>query len=224
MSLKSALVTPLWRTFLSGLATVLPIAITLYIVWWLARTSESLFGDMARLIVPEGWYVPGLGLLMAIALVSLVGAFLNAWLFRRLVGLGEWLLEQVPLIKTIYGGLRDLARFFSGGGTASELRTVVSVELQAGVHVVGFVTDNEAGHALPELACDDERLVAVYLPMGYQLGGYTIYVPATRLQSLDVSVEEAMRMVLTAGVDRPERAHHAEAERGSSTGYTANRH
>lgn len=203
-----------WRTFLSGLVTVLPVAVTVYVVWWLARSAESVFGGMARFVLPAGWYVPGIGLLMAVGVVFLVGAFLNAWLFSRLVALGEQTLERIPVIKTVYGGLRDLFRFLSGAGAESELRKVVSVELQADVSVIGFVTDDDAGRGLPELAReDDDRLVAVYLPMGYQVGGYTLYLPASRLKPLDLSIEEAMRVVLTAGVNRP-----ARAGSGSSAG------
>lgn len=207
MAAAQSLAQSAWRTFLSGLATVLPVAITAYLLWWLAGVAESLFGGMARAILPTGYYVPGVGLLMAVGLVFLVGAFLNAWLFRQLVALGERLIERVPVIKTIYGGLRDLSRFFSGNGAESDLRTVVAVELQPGANVIGFVTDNDAGQGLPELATEEaDHLVAVYLPMGYQIGGYTLYLPASRVRELDMSVEEAMRVVLTAGVDRPSRA------------------
>ncbi|MDZ7786591.1 MAG: DUF502 domain-containing protein [Halofilum sp. (in: g-proteobacteria)] len=196
-----------WRTFLSGLATVLPVAVTAYVIWWLAGAAEAVFGGMARFILPAGWYVPGIGFVMAVALVFLVGAFLNAWLFSRLVGLGEQVLERIPVIKTVYGGLRELFRFLSRSAGDRDLRHVVSVELQADVHVIGFVTDEDAGRGLPELARgDDDRLVAVYLPMGYQVGGYTLYLPRSRLRPLGLSVEEAMRVVLTAGVNRPRRA------------------
>lgn len=195
-----------WRTFLSGLATVVPVAATAYVIFWLARAAEGFFGGLARFVLPSGWYIPGIGFLMAVGAVFLVGAFLNAWLFSRLVHLGERALERIPVIKTVYGGLRDLLRFLSRSGEGSDLRQVVSVELQPDVHVVGFVTDDAAAESLPELARDDERLVAVYLPMGYQVGGYTLYLPASRLQPLDLSIEEAMRMVLTAGVNRPTRA------------------
>ena len=206
MTPGSRLVRSAWRTFLSGLATVLPAAITAYVVWWLGGTAESVFGGMARFVLPPGWYVPGIGLLMAVGVVFLVGAFLNAWLFSRLVALGERVLERIPVVKTVYGGLRDLFRFLSGTGAQSELRKVVSVEIQPDVHVIGFVTDEEAGRGLPELARDeDDRLVAVYLPMGYQVGGYTLYLPVSRLRELDLSIEEAMRVVLTAGVNRPRR-------------------
>jgi len=194
-----------WRTFLSGLATVLPVALTIYVVAWLLHAAESAFGGLARVILPHGWYLPGTGVLLAVVLVFAVGAFLNAWLVGRLIGLGERVLERIPFVKTVYTGIRDLTRFLSRSGEG-EARRVVSVEIQPDAHVIGFVTDDDAGAGLPELAEEgSERLVAVYLPMGYQVGGYTLYLPASRLTPLDLTVEEAMRVVLTAGVNRPRR-------------------
>ena len=195
-----------WRTFLSGLATVLPVGITVYIGWWLLQQAEALFGGFARLLLPDGWYVPGIGLVLAAGLVFLVGAFLNAWLFSRVVGMGEGLLKRIPVVKTVYTGLRDVLHFLSRERGESSLQRVVSVELQPEVHVIGFVTDDDAARSVPELARGrDDPLVSVYLPMGYQVGGYTLYLPASRLCPLDLSIEQAMRVVLTAGVNRAER-------------------
>lgn len=196
----------LWRIFLSGLATVLPVAITLYIGWWLLQQAEALFGGFARLLLPDGWYLPGIGLVLAVGVVFLVGAFLNAWLFSRLVEFGEGLLRRIPVVKTVYTGLHDLFQFLSRDRSDSDLQRVVSVELQPEVHLIGFVTDDDAGRSVPELARDGEDpLVSVYMPMGYQVGGYTLYLPASRLRSLDLTIEQAMRVVLTAGVNRAER-------------------
>ena len=196
-----------WRTFLAGLATLLPIAITLYAIWWLVAWAERFFGGLARLILPTGWYLPGIGFVLAVGAVFLFGVFLNAWLFSRLVGVGEGLLERIPVVKTLYTGLRDLSRFLSRRGERSDLQHVVSVEIQPDTHVIGFVTDKDAGRAMPELARGgDDPLVAVYIPLGYQIGGHTLYLPASRLTPIDLPIEEAMRVVLTAGVNRPQRA------------------
>lgn len=200
-----SLVQRLWRMFLAGLVAVLPLAITIAVLVWLVRAAESYFGGIARVVLPADWYVPGLGVALAIGVVLLVGLLLNAWLVSRLVALGERVLERIPLVKTLYTALRDLLRFFARAGEGDDLKQVVSVEMQPDVHVIGFVTDDDAGRGLPELARDDDRLVSVYLPMGYQVGGYTLYLPASRLRPLDLSIEEAMRVVLTAGVNRPRR-------------------
>lgn len=201
----------IWGTFLSGLATVLPVAITLYLLGWLASIAESLFGVVPAALLPEPWYVPGMGILLGIVVVFLVGAFLKAWIFRRLVERGEQALLNTPVVKTIYTGLRDLLDFVSNARERGDLKRVVAIELQPDVRVIGFVTDDHAGDVFPELVTDRakeeaDHLVSVYLPMGYQVGGYTLYLPASRLTTLDLTVEEAMRVVLTASVNRPHRA------------------
>lgn len=206
----------LWGTFLSGLATVLPIAITLYLLAWLATAAESLFGVLPKFILPEGWYVPGMGIALGVVVVFLVGAFIKAWVFSWLFAQGERLVENIPVVKTIYTGIRDLLDFLSNARARGDLKRVVSVEIQSGVSLIGFVTDDNAGDAFPQLASQeggDDHLVSVYLPMGYQVGGYTLYLPASRLTTLDLTVEEAMRVVLTAGVNRPRR----QGEAGEQT-------
>lgn len=218
----------IWRTFLSGLATILPIAITLYIIVWLARAAESLFGGIVQFVLPAGLYVPGMGIVVAILVVLMVGAFLKAWIFSYIVERSEQALENIPVIKTVYTGLRDLLDFISRAGERGDLKRVVSVELQPNVRVIGFVTDDQAAETFPELALDGngdgepggDRLVSVYLPMGYQIGGYTLYLPASRLRTLDLTVEEAMRVVLTAGINRPHRTGDTrrEANRARRTG------
>lgn len=210
----------IWGTFLSGLFTVLPIAITLYLIGWLASLAESVFGVIPEAVLPEPWYVPGMGILLGIGVVFLFGAFLKAYIFRRLVERGERALQNTPVIKTIYTGLRDLLDFVTHARDRGDLKRVVSVELQPDVSVIGFVTDDHAADAFPELAFKgDERdhLVSVYLPMGYQVGGYTLYLPASRLTTLDLTIEEAMRVVLTAGVNRPRRANGPEVAPESDT-------
>jgi len=198
----------LWRTFISGLVTVIPILVTVYLLIWASRTAERFFRPLVKLVLPDAWYVPGLGIAVAVVSVLLVGAFLQAWLFERLVGLGDRVLERIPLVKTIYTGVRDLMQFLSSSREESQMRQVVLVRVQEDIHVIGFVTDDRPQRTLPELAeetGDDTDLVSVYLPMGYQIGGYTLYLPRDRVRSLDLTIEEAMRLVLTAGVNRPAR-------------------
>lgn len=209
MNAQGRIFQSVWGTFLSGLLTLLPIAITLYLIGWLASMLESLFGVVPEAILPEEWYVPGMGILLGVVVIFLVGAFLKAWIFRALLERGERALENTPVVKTIYTGLRDLLDFVTNARERGDLKRVVSVEIQTGVRVIGFVTDDHAGDSFPELALDgdtDDHLVSVYLPMGYQVGGYTLYLPASRLTTLDLTIEEAMRVVLTAGVNRPRRA------------------
>jgi len=210
MHIDQEMLSRAWRTFLSGLVTVLPLAVTVYLIYWLGRLAESAFGGFARLLLPEGWYVPGFGVLLAAAAIFAVGVFMQQVVFSRLVEIAEGILARIPVVKTIYTAVRDTLDFISSASKRRDLKRVVLVEVQRNTHVIGFVTDDQPLEVLPELAGDKSGegmapLVSVYMPMSYMVGGYTAYLPSDRLKPLDISIEEAMRVALTAGVNRPRR-------------------
>lgn len=195
--------TSLWRTFLTGLIAIIPLAVAAYVVYWLFTTADSLFSGIGRALLPPGWYFPGLGLFAGVLAVLALGTILNAWVFGRLMlTFGTRVLERIPLIKTVYSGVRDLMLFVSRKPD-DDRRHVVLVTLPGDIRLIGFITDATPAQAIPEMALDGETVLAVYLPMSYQIGGYTLYLPERCLQRLEMSVEEGMRMVLTAGMNHP---------------------
>lgn len=212
MKIDQEMLSRVWRTFLSGLVAVLPLAITLYLIYWLGRLAESAFGGFARLLLPDGWYVPGFGVLLAAAAIFAIGVFVQQVVFSRVVEYAEELLSRIPIVKTVYTTVRDTLDFISNASRRRDLKRVVLVELQENVHVIGFVTDDRADQVLPELlgdAAEEEGggpLVSVYMPMSYMVGGYTVYLSSERLKTVDISIEDAMRVALTAGVNRPRRS------------------
>jgi uncharacterized membrane protein len=109
--------------------------------------------------------------------------------------LGEQVLYHLPLIKTVYRAFRDFFDFFSP--KRDQFGQVVAVTV-SGMELVGFVTQ-ETPERLPETFRDRDS-VLVYLPMSYMVGGYTVLVPRSELRPLKMSMEEAMRFVLTAGI------------------------
>lgn len=187
----------LTSTFLRGLATVVPAAATVYILWWLGSSAESGMRDLMTRFLPQIGYVRGLGLLLGFSIVFLIGLVMRAWLAQRLLGVGEKLLARIPLVKTVYGSLKDLAGFFGDGEKGSGLSEVVMVEHQ-GAKVMGFVSSAKADAVTGRKA--DEELVAVYLPMSYQLGGFLVFVPRASVEKVPMTVEQGLRFVLTAGV------------------------
>jgi uncharacterized membrane protein len=187
---------------LRGLATVLPVVVTFYLLWWLATTGESLLGAALRTVLPPDMYRPGMGVAAAVVLVFVVGLMADAWLFGSVVRLAERALERIPIVKTVFGGVRDLSAFLTGGGQ-ERLGRVVHVALTPDIGAIGFITRDEVGGLAPPDHRDGR--VAVYLPMSYQIGGYTLLVPRGCVTPLDLPAEEAMRLVLTAGVTAPPR-------------------
>ena len=186
----------LGRVLLKGLVAILPIGLTIYVVYWLGVTTETLLSGPLKWLLPPGVYRPGMGLVAGFLLLFVVGLLVNAYLVRRLLGLGESLLLRVPVVKTVYASIRDLTALVNTKDRKRDLERVVMVRFGPG-RVIGFVTQDNA--SLPGLA-DRGELVAVYLPMSYQIGGYTVYLPRDQVEATDLSVEQAMRIVITGGL------------------------
>jgi uncharacterized membrane protein len=181
---------------LKGLVTILPIGLTLYFVYWLGITTESLLSKPIKWVIDDANYWPGMGLVTGFLLLFLVGLAVNQFLVRRLLGLGEDLLLRVPVVKTVYSAIRDMTRLVNTDKKKSDLDRVVTVDVGLG-RLIGFITQEHA-NTLGIGGGDD--LVAVYLPMSYQIGGYTVYLPRSKVTETDLTVEQAMRIVLTGGV------------------------
>lgn len=178
--------------FWKGIATLVPLSLTIYALYWTVVSIEYLLSPL----VPPDWYFPGSGLLLAVALIGLFGVLMHLFLFERLVNLGSGLLNRIPVVKSVYSALQDFFAYL-GHRSTDELSRVVLVTLGE-QRLVGFVTNPRFD--LPAAESGARALTSVYLPMSYQLGGFMVLLPMDCLEPLDMSAEDAMRLVLTAGV------------------------
>ena len=147
--------------------------------------------------MPENLYWPGLGLLTGLVVLYFVGLAVNAYVVSRALRMSDKLFARIPVVKTIYLAIRDFTRFFPSSGQGSDLRRVVLVPFGPG-KILGFVTA-ESGEMLRRSATAGET-IAVYLPMSYMVGGYTIFLPRDLVEPTSLSVEEGMRIALMGGV------------------------
>ena len=190
----------LGKLFLKGLAVVIPVALTLAILWWMAAGAERLMGSILKFTLPEGWYVPGMGLLSGLVLIALIGLLSHVLIFQKLFNLGDAIFHRLPLVKTIYTAIKDFIGYLSPDKD-SAMSKVVMVQLPGqSFQLLGFVT-REQFDDLPFTPTAEDP-VAVYMPMRYQIGGYTLFLPRSALTALDIPFETAMRLVLTGGVSQ----------------------
>jgi uncharacterized membrane protein len=186
------------KIFLTGLLTVLPVLATLYLVLWLVGTMERFFGAQLKWLMPDEYYRTGMGLLLAVLIIFGVGLLMHALLFRQLFGWAERLLLEVPLVRSVYGALRDLFGLFAGHEEDQAMQ-VVSVALPGtGMRALGFVSRADFSDLPAGIGREGE--IAVYLPMSYQIGGYTLFMPRAQAVAVDMSREDAMKFILTAGL------------------------
>lgn len=181
------------KAFLRGLAAVLPIGLTLYLIVALGSWSERTVGGVVRALMGD-YYLPGSGLLLTICLITLIGYLARVPIVNLPMKLGDAILSRVPLVKSIYTAIKDIMEFVASSEDDTSQGRPVLVDV-SGFRLVGIVTDSS-----PDLARAGKGRVLVYLPMSYQVGGYTLLIEESALTPLDMSIEEAMRFVLTAGV------------------------
>lgn len=187
------------RIIISGVLALIPIVATVYLVVWIFTTAEGFFTSLLSWLLPARLHFPGMGILLAVAIAFGFGLLLNTRHTRRLVLRAERAVLSIPLVNSLYSAIRDFMGLFADSKQANNLQVVALTLPGSAIRVLGFITRSDFAALPPGLAHDQE--VAVYLPMSYQIGGYTVFVPRDQLEPVDMSREAAMRFILTAGVN-----------------------
>jgi len=191
------------RTFIKGLAVVLPVAAAVYVVFWLGGGVDRLMKRIALTWLPDELYVPGSGVVFVLIGVFTVGLLMYPLLTRRVLNRLDSLLRRIPLFASIYSPVRDLLNLL-GGSVETRLGQVVFVKIPAvGFESLGFITRDSA-EGLPEGVLPPGHVV-VLLPWSTQIGGTSFIVPRSATRPIDMSVEEGLRWALTGGVSAPQR-------------------
>lgn len=199
------------RIFVQGLIAILPIVVTVYLlallIWWLessVRWLLLLFVAEDRQEAFSEALPPGIGVLAAVLVIFLLGLLLRAYLVQRIYEIAERAMQRIPVIKSVYGSVKDLLQYFAGNGEGQQMSQVVLVRMPGSDQkLLGMVT-RQTFTDLPEGLGDDQS-VAVYLPMSYQLGGFTVILPRDQVEPIEMSIEDGLRFALTAGVTVKER-------------------
>lgn len=186
------------KNILTGLITLLPVILTLYLLYWFVVTTETMLGDVIRSLVSNEFYKPGMGVVAGLVVAFLVGLIMQTYLARQLLSAIERLVKRLPIVKSVYLSIRDLLDYFSSEKQQG-FEQVVSVTLgETGLQVIGLVTQADMAK-MPEGLNQKDNLL-VYIPMSYGIGGFAVIVPRSATKPLKMSMEDAMRFTLTAGV------------------------
>ncbi len=200
------------RYLVAGVLVWLPILATIWVVSFMLRIMDRTLLLLPPTYRPEalvGFSLPGVGALFALIVLLLTGLLVTNLIGRRLVVWGEELLNRIPLVRTVYGGVKSFAE--SVFSQSNSFRKVVMVEYpRAGAWSIGFLTAED----VPEISDKmGEPHVAVYISAALNAtAGYLVVVPRRQVVELDMSVDEAMKMIITCGVVTPH-THHADATR-----------
>lgn len=182
-------------TFFKGLFTILPLMLSIYVFFWFVTGVENFSREAITIVWPENWYIPGMGVAVCFVIIYSIGTVVDQPLARWIFSLVESLFKELPLIKTVYVALKDFTAYLQPGKQKNN--QVVLVKWPGSqVEMIGLMT-RDSLRDLPA-AVTKEGKVAVYFPMSYQFGGCTLFIPREWVSPTNLSVEAAMRSIITA--------------------------
>lgn len=185
----------LYQYFFRGLITVLPIGLTIYFLYVFWTWSEQFFKSWISPVVGDA-YIPGMGLMIGLSSIVILGYLISHRLILKLLSMVEFPFANIPVVKSIYLSLKNFADYFNPVQEASSQQAVILKSPNSDIEMIGLITLQDA-EAFPVGFRPKDR-VAVFLPMGYNIGGYTVFVPREWVTPVEMSAEEVMRNSLFA--------------------------
>lgn len=210
---KASLLSGLRSSFIAGIVVAAPMAITAYIVYWFITSPMKQLDGFVRQILPAGdsrletitQAIPGFGLLVALVVITALGAFAKNFFGRAMIRMGEKLLDSMPVV-------RNLHRFFKNvfetalQKSARSFKEVGLIQYpRQGLWAIAFVVGEAGGEVGYRLRAEADAFVGVFVPtVPNPTSGFLIYVPRTEFMPLTMSIEDAAKVVFSLGLVVPE--------------------
>jgi len=190
--------------FITGLLVTLPISITVYIIWFLIKAMDSVFKFIPAKYLPEAYIditIPGMGLVSMVILVLIVGLFTRNFIGRKIFGYWENAVERIPLVRIIYIGVKQLLEALFSSNNESFKKAALVEYPRRGIYVIGFITGESKGEVQDKTS---HNMINVFIPTTPNpTSGFYILVPENDLTILDMSVEEAFKLIISGGIISP---------------------
>ncbi len=197
---KKSLLSSLRNNFIAGVVVLIPIGITLYLTIFIINVSSKLIPKEINPNYYLPYNIPGLEILIAVFLITVIGWLSLSFIGKRLFNLFESLLNKIPIIRTIYSAVEQLIETFTK--SKSDKKTVVLIEYpRKGVYAVGFATKENTGEIKNKAG---KELINVFVPTTPNpTSGFLLMFPKDEVIYLDLSFEEASKFIVSAGSFNP---------------------
>lgn len=202
---KIGLMARLRNYFFTGLVVAAPIGLTLYITRWFIELVDTWFVPLIPQAYRPDVYmpfdIPGLGLIIAIILLTLLGAFTANFFGRAVLNFAERLVDRMPVVRSIYGAIKQIFETVMTQSTTS-FREVGLIEYpRKGIYTIVFVTSQSKALVGARYGLD---LISVFLPTTPNpTSGFLLYVPREDVRILDMTIEEGAKLIISAGLVEP---------------------
>jgi uncharacterized membrane protein len=196
--------TNLKNYFFTGLLVILPIFITGYVILFLIRGMDAILKFIPVKYLPDTYlpfHIPGLGLIFVVILVFAVGLLARNIVGRKIVHLGENIVERIPLVRILYAGVKQLLETIFLQKTDAFKRVALVEYPRRGTYVIGFITGESKGEVQDKT---DKNMINVFIPTTPNpTSGFYMLIPDDELVVLDMSVEDAFKLIISGGIVSP---------------------
>jgi len=193
------------RWFFTGLILLVPILVTFYLFMAVVHHMDGILRLIPAAYQPEqlfGFHIPGLGVVLTLFIVLLTGMVGASFIGRWFVHLGENIVDRIPLVRSVYSALKHLLESVLQDNEDAFRRVVLIEYPRKGLFVLAFVAGIDKGEIQHRTG---EQVIAVFVPTTPNpTSGFLLYVPEKDAIPLDMSVEDGMKCVISAGVINPE--------------------
>ena len=202
------MMTYLRRYFISGLLVWVPILVTLVVINFLLGLLNNTLTLLPKSYQPDaliGVHIPGINIVITLLVIFLTGLFAANFLGRRLVAMGDGIIGRIPLVRTIYSGVKQMVEtLFTPGGQS--FRKVLLVEYpRTGSWTIAFQAGDVAPEVLKSLGSDTTEWVSLYVPTTPNpTSGFLLMVPRASVIELNMSVDQALKLIISLGVVHPQ--------------------
>lgn len=187
------------KIFTTGLLTILPLAITVYVFYLVFSFLDNLIGDMIKAVFD--YHVPGIGFAAGLLLIMLVGFIASNIIGSRLINYSDLLLQRLPLAKGIYTSAKQIIDAFTVQGKNAFQKVVLLEYPRKGLYVIGFVTGSSKGEIQQKTHAETLNVFVPTTPN--PTSGMLILAPRHEVIELDMTVEEGMKVIVSGGLFSP---------------------
>lgn len=208
---KTGFISRLRNYFFTGLIVVGPVSITVYIIWTLISFVDSWVKPLLpKIWQPEtyGLWVPGIGVAFSIIILIIVGAFVANLFGRTIISFGEQVVGRMPVVRGVYGALKQIFETVLSQSQTSFQKVGIIEYPRVGLYSIVFVSTETTGEIHHKCNTSDGGMLSIFLPTTPNpTSGYLLFVPREDVTILDMKVEDAAKMVISAGLVVPEYQH-----------------
>jgi len=194
------------RIFLTGLAVVIPAGLTIYILFFIINVMDKLLQIIPVTYQPDtllNFHIPGLGVIFTVFLIFICGLVTTSYFGNRLIGIGERIVGKIPFVRSIYQAIKRIADSFFMDRAQSFKKVVVVEYPRPGIYSVGFITGTPNGEIQKQLR-QSQPCVGIYIPCALTpTTGVFVMVPRDEVIEIDMTVEEAFTLIISAGIVTP---------------------